>query len=155
MSKENFGPLESIFYICKSNTAPLDIASYNLANSSKTYTSFLTFTWGLIADCDLDSECLRWLGSLRQDIWAVYRGILFPKIYRAKFSYLPPISNVEYGLKERVIPEFGKPLPEEWVTIEDDFKVFWASNVSHPAYNMKLCPMAQMNDGMIHIIVVR
>lgn len=152
-TKENYGPLESIFHICKGNTAPLDIASYQLANTSKSYISFLTFTWGLIADCDLDSECLRWLGSLRQDIWAVYRGILFPKVYRAKFSYLPP---EKHTVGEPVsMPEFGKPLPEDWVTIEDDFRVFWVSNVSHPAYNMHLCPMSKMNDGLFHIVIVR
>jgi diacylglycerol kinase family enzyme len=153
--QENYGPLESIFHICRGNTAPLDIASYQLANSSQSYTSFLTFTWGLIADCDLDSECLRWLGSLRQGIWAVYRGILFPKVYRARFSYLPPECAGREGNNFVTMPEFGKPLPSDWVTIEDDFKVFWVSNVSHPAYNMHLCPMSKMNDGLFHIVIVR
>jgi sphingosine kinase len=89
---------------------------------------------------------------LRQDVWAVYRGILFPKVYRARFSYLPPGSA---GKKTITMPEFDKPLPEDWVTIEDDFKVFWVSNVSHPAYNMHLCPMSKMNDGLFHIVIVR
>ena len=153
--KENYGPRESIFQICRGHTAPLDIASYQLANTSKTYTSFLTFSWGLIADCDLESECIRWLGSLRQDIWAVYRGILFRKKYRARLSYLPP--NFAGGVPGEVysMPEFGKPLSNDWVTIEDDFIVFWACNVSHAAHNMYNCPMAKMNDGMFHILVVR
>lgn len=155
-TKENYGPLESIFQICKGNTCPLDIASYQLANSSKTYTSFLTFSFGLIADCDLDSECLRWLGPLRSDIWAVYRGILFPKKYRAKFSYLPPGSIGNQKTSNVVsMPNFGEPTPDTWVTIEDDFKVFWVSNVSHPAYNMLLCPMSEMNDGVFHVLIVR
>ncbi|KAL3791593.1 hypothetical protein HJC23_012183 [Cyclotella cryptica] len=153
-SGENYGPLESIFQICKGSTAPLDIASYQLANTSKTYTSFLTFSWGLIADCDLESECIRWLGSLRQDIWAVYRGILCRKKYRARLSYLPP--NSAGGVTGEVnSTEFGKPLSNKWVTIEDDFIVFWACNVSHAAHNMYNCPMAKMNDGMFHILVVR
>ncbi|EED95075.1 sphingosine kinase [Thalassiosira pseudonana CCMP1335] len=147
-SGEKYGPLESIFQICKGNTSPLDIASYQLANTTKTYTSFLTFSWGLIADCDLDSECLRWLGPIRSDIWAVYRGILCRKKYRARFSYLPPNTK-------STVPKIEEYLPKEWVTIEDDFIVFWVCNVSHASYNMYNCPMAKMNDGLFHILIVR
>ena len=131
MMKENYGQLESIFHICKGNTAPLDVATYQLAKSSKTYNSFLTFSWGLIADIDLDSECLRFLGSLRQDIWAVYRGILFPKKYRAKFSYLPFQHSNDTSVNETaVFPGIQEALSEEWLTIEDDFKVFWKQNAT-------------------------
>ena len=93
---------------------------------------------------------------MRQDIWAVYRGILFPKRYRARFSYLP--AKFEGNRKAEAVtlmPEFEKPVDKEWVTIEDDFKLFWASNVSHAASNMYLCPMAKMDDGMFHILIVR
>lgn len=90
---------------------------------------------------------------MRQDIWAVYRGILFPKVYRAKFSYLPPAAHLSG--KTVSMPKFGGPLPTDWITIEDDFRVFWVSNVSHPAYNMHLCPMSKMNDGVFHIVIVR
>lgn len=190
-SGEEYGALESIFQICKGVVATLDIATYELlpknvekgavngANNGesntlavqktqqtqqsyvKYITSFLSFSWGLIADCDLESECLRMLGTLRSDIWAVYRGVLFPRRYRARFSYLPPRVNGnnsdEVCEKDSSfdMPKFGEEVPEGWVSVEDDFTVFWACQTSHASYNMFNCPMSKINDGLFHILVVR
>jgi len=152
---------------------------------SKSYLSFLSFAWGLIADCDFESECLRWLGPLRSDVWAVYRGIFFRRQYRGRFSYLPPAtaatsSGASSGASSGVdgsgggegsmmmgdndddgnvvveMPQVGKPLPNGWVSFdEEEFLVFWVCNTSHAAYNMYTCPMARMNDGLFHVLIVR
>ena len=53
------------------------------------------------------------------------------------------------------MPEQGKPLPEGWESIEDEFRVFWVCNTSHASYDMFTCPMAKMNDGLFHMLVVR
>ena len=152
----NFTPLESVFQICKGYTSQLDLASYQLAKTDKTYISFLSFSWGLIADCDLESECLRCLGATRTDIWAVYRGILFPKRYRARFSYLPPPPNFNITSMTKIdMPKFTEPLPEDWVTIDDDIRVFWVCNTTHASYNVFTCPMSKMNDGLFHVLIVR
>mmetsp|Transcript_4146 Transcript_4146/g.8778 ORF Transcript_4146/g.8778 Transcript_4146/m.8778 type:complete len:312 (+) Transcript_4146:1-936(+) len=188
-SGEEYGALESIFQICKGVVATLDIATYALLpkhekkgvvngvnndesdtlavqkmrqtqqSNVKYITSFLSFSWGLIADCDLESECLRILGTLRSDIWAVYRGVLFPRRYRARFSYLPPRVNNGDEVCEQDssfdMPKFVEEVPEGWVSVEDDFTVFWACQTSHASYNMFNCPMSKMNDGLFHILVVR
>ncbi len=187
-SGEEYGALQSIFQICKGVVATLDIATYELLpkndqkdviNDSygdgsdtqsmeklqqskvKYITSFFSFSWGLIADCDLESECLRMLGTLRSDIWAVYRGVLFPRRYRARLSYLPAHvdCNNDDGVGEEDssfnMPEFEEEVPEGWVSVEDDFTVFWACQTSHASYNMYNCPMSKMNDGLFHILVVR
>ena len=157
-----YNHMESMMHICKGGTFPLDVAKYqvftkdtiNITNN-KSYLSFLSYAWGLIADCDFESECLRWLGHLRSDIWAVYRGILFRRQYRARFSYLPPSDD---GKEKEVVimPTIGEPLPEGWVTFDDeDFLVFWVCNTSHAAHNMLTCPVAKMNDGLFHVLIVR
>ena len=154
----DYTPMESLFQICKGHTSRLDLASYQLAKTKKRYTSFLSFSWGLIADCDLESECLRWLGAIRTDIWAVYRGILFPKKYRARFSYLPPPNSKtnDSGTSTKIdLPQFNEPLPKDWVTIEDDFSVFWVCNTTHASYNVFTCPMSKMNDGVFYVLIVR
>lgn len=152
-------PMESVFQICKGHTSRLDLASYQLAKTKKTYTSFLSFSWGLIADCDLESECLRWLGAIRTDVWAVYRGILFPKKYRARFSYLPTSktedNNGSVSSTTVVLPKVDEALPKDWVTIEDDFSVFWVCNTTHASYNVFTCPMSKMNDGVFYVLIVR
>lgn len=152
----DYTPIESVFQICKGHTSRLDLGSYQLAKTNKTYTSFLSFSWGLIADCDLESECLRWLGAIRTDVWAVYRGILFPKRYRARFSYLPCKSTNSENVSTKVeLPEVDEALPKDWVTIEDDFRVFWVCNTTHASYNIFTCPMSKMNDGVFYVLIVR
>lgn len=154
----DYTPIESAMIICKGHTKKLDLATYQLAKTRKTFTSFLSFSWGLIADCDLESECLRCLGAIRTDIWAVYRGILFTKKYRGRFSYLPP-QNSNSGDNDVVtaidMPKFNGPLPENWVTIEDDFRVIWVCNTTHASYNVFSCPISKMNDGLFHVLIVR
>mmetsp|Transcript_31555 Transcript_31555/g.60273 ORF Transcript_31555/g.60273 Transcript_31555/m.60273 type:complete len:143 (-) Transcript_31555:91-519(-) len=54
------------------------------------------------------------------------------------------------------MPQVGKPLPNGWVSFdEEEFLVFWVCNTSHAAYNMYTCPMARMNDGLFHVLIVR
>jgi len=164
-NEANYNHVESMMHICKGETFTLDVAKYNVLSKSsssdsgapiikQSYTSFLSFAWGLIADCDFESECIRWVGHLRSDIWAVYRGVLFRRQYRAKFSYLPP-ENAPKN-KDVVMPKLGQPLPEGWKTFDDDdFLVFWVCNTSHAAHNMFTCPVAKMNDGLFHVLIVR
>jgi len=149
-SKENHSPLDSAFMIVKGISSLVDISRYETKTTS--YTSFLTFTWAMIADIDIESECIRWAGFLRMDIWGVVR-VLFLRKYRAKFSYLPPT-----GEKKTIsMPPLSTPIPasEGWVTCEDDFILFWASQVSHAGEQMFHAPPCKLNDGVFHIFVVR
>ncbi|KAL7533795.1 hypothetical protein ACHAXR_008712 [Thalassiosira sp. AJA248-18] len=159
-SGADYDRVESMFHICKGHTSTLDVATYQVLSKTKpnkSYASFLSFAWGLIADCDYESECLRWLGPIRSDIWAVYRGILFRRRYHARFSYLPPnnVADNSAGKKRVVMPKLGQPLPDGWVSFEEELLVFWVCNTSHAAYNMFTCPMAKMNDGLFHVLIVR
>ena len=85
-SKELYSPLESTFMICKGQTCSLDLSEYKTRDNS--YISFLTFSYAMIADIDIDSEVLRCLGTLRFDLWGAYLGIRLPS-YAVRLSYLP------------------------------------------------------------------
>jgi len=149
---ERYGPLESTFAICKGRAAPVDLARYEVARSL--YAGFLTFSWAFIADVDLDSECIRWMGVLRNDVWAAYR-ILVNRSYRARFSYLPPPPQSDHGGVAASLPPLDEPVPEGWTTIEGDFVLFWASQVTHAAHNTFQSPLSQLQDGLFRIMVVR
>ena len=105
----------------------------------------------MIADIDIESECIRWAGFVRMDIWAVVR-VLFLRKYRAKFSYLPPTEEK----KTISMPPLSEPLSETegWVTSDDDFILFWASQVTHSGEQMFSAPPCKLNDGVFHIMVV-
>lgn len=151
-ANEKYSPLESTYMICKGQIGPMDLSRYETL-SGKIYTGFLTFSWAFIADVDLDSECLRFLGALRTDIWAAYR-ILRMKAYKGVFSYLPP-SAVEDRSKAVTMPPLGEALPQSWETVSGDFILLWASQVSHASYKEHQSPESQMNDGVFRVMVVR
>lgn len=49
---------------------------------------FLSCNYGIVAESDFGSEKIRWAGSLRPSIWAVYR-IMCGTSYKCKITYLP------------------------------------------------------------------
>ena len=54
-------------------------------SDGKTHYSFLSLTWGLLADIDLDSEFLRFMGGARFDVYAAMR-LCWIKTHRAKLQ---------------------------------------------------------------------
>eukprot|EP00536_Pseudo-nitzschia_multiseries_P003328 jgi/Psemu1/252532/estExt_Genewise1Plus.C_510017 len=149
-SKENHSPLDSAFMIAKGMTSWIDLSRYE--TKSMSYMSFLTFSWAMIADIDIESECIRWAGFLRMDIWGVVR-VLFLRKYRARFSYLPPTEEK----KNQKLPPLEQSLTdcEGWVTCEDEFIVFWVSQVTHAGEQMFHAPPCKLIDGIFHIMIVR
>ena len=50
--------------------------------------SFHSVFWGLVADIDIESEVLRWMGGIRFTIWALLK-VIKSRRYRARLSYIP------------------------------------------------------------------
>jgi sphingosine kinase len=144
-------PLDSIFLVAKGNTSWMDLAKYQTRNSD--HLSFLTFSWAIVADLDIESECIRFMGSLRFDIWAVWRVIALRK-YRARFSYLPATAQNSKAVISDM-PALNDPVPKDWVTSEDDFYLFWASQVTHASENTFHAPPCKLQDGVFQILIVR
>jgi hypothetical protein len=122
----------------------------------------LTFTWAFVADVDIESERLHFLGAARLDLWAVWR-IVSLRRYKAKLSYLPPPTTTLAALESQLPPldqsippsSSSSPSSSSWVTLEDDFIVFWVSQVSHAAEETYQAPQAQLQDGVFTIFFIR
>ncbi|GKY91331.1 hypothetical protein MPSEU_000105300 [Mayamaea pseudoterrestris] len=149
-AKERYGIIESILPICKGETSKVDLSRYTTSNQS--YTSFLTFTWAMVADIDIDSELIHFLGEVRFDIWGVLR-ILWLRRYKARFSFLKP--KKEVSTESIVMPALSDPVPSDWETIEDDFILFWASHVSHASMSNHQSPNSRLDDGVFQIFFIR
>lgn len=111
-----------------------------------------------MADVDIESERLHFLGAARLDLWAVWR-ILCLRKYNAKLSYLPP-PTTKLAALEPSLPPLEQPLPvsaptSPWVTIDDQFIVFWASQVSHAAEETYQSPQSHLQDGVFTIFFIR
>jgi sphingosine kinase len=44
---------------------------------------------------------------------------------------------------------------QDWVTIEDDFFIFWPSHLSHAACRTHQSPNSQIQDGLFQVFMVR
>jgi sphingosine kinase len=123
----------------------MDISRYQTAHGH--FLSFLSYSYGIVSDIDIESEAIRFLGSLRFDVWAVWR-VLTLRTYRARFSYVPAGKHVE-------VPPLCEPLSKDWVTEEDDFVLFWASHVTHAAERTFHSPYSKPAEGVFTIFIVR
>eukprot|EP00934_Nitzschia_sp_Nitz4_P008710 Nitzschia sp. Nitz4//scaffold3_size479765//220203//221882//NITZ4_000094-RA/size479765-augustus-gene-1.599-mRNA-1//-1//CDS//3329550740//8700//frame0 len=148
-SQEKTTATDYSFMVAKGNTVKMDLSRYE--TRSQSYLSFLTFSWSIIADIDIESEVLRWLGWLRMDVYSVWR-VLNLRSYRAKLTYLKPESP---RLTE--LPALTEPLPEEqgWETMEAEFCLFWTSQVTHAGEALFNHPQCKPDDGLFHIFIVK
>jgi len=155
---EKYDALEATFLICKGNTSKMDLSRYH--TQTKKYTSFLSFSWAMIADIDIESECIRFVGVLRNDIWGALR-VLKLKRYRARFSYLPPPPSYDDDKNEKVkvsqdnLPPLWEPVPSSWKMMEEDFILFWACQQTHAATNTHPSPDSKLDDGIFRIMIIR
>ena len=67
----------------------------------------------------------------------------------ASSSEIESSGDVPYG----EVPEFNKPVPEEWVSIEDDFILIYATTTSHICDGAPFAP-SEFNDGIIWLTFI-
>lgn len=145
LSGEAYDPLNAAFLIAKGKQQTCDIAA--VKQNGTEYYSFLSLAWGLISDADIESEKLKFLGSLRFDLYALILIALL-RTYQGRFSFIP---HPDYPLSSKhKISQSG-----EWRIIEDEFIFLWAMNTPWAAHDMNVTPHAQLNDGAIDVLIMR
>jgi len=81
-------PCGCVAHIVRNITRKMDIFLCVQPESQEFIWGVLNFSNGIIAEADFGSETIRWAGSLRPSIWAVYR-IMMGSMYNWRISYLP------------------------------------------------------------------
>jgi len=151
-ANEAYSPLESTFMIAKNQVTRMDLSKYKTLDQE--YISFLTFTWAMIAEVDIDSEYVRFLGDLRFDLIAVWK-VLSRRTYQARLSYLSPSKHDKNIAIGDTMPNLTEPIPDHWDVIDDTFILFWASHVSHAGARVFQSPRSSIHDGVFQILVIR
>jgi len=64
--------LHAAFLIAKHSVVPMDLVAVDTSTGKRLY-SFLSLSWGITSDVDIESEKLRSLGGARFSIGAVIR----------------------------------------------------------------------------------
>ena len=82
--REALDVISSTFNVLKGCPHPMDLSLVETSGAAGgTYLSFLSLTWGLISDVDVESEVLRWMGEARLTLYALYR-FTFLRTYPAR-----------------------------------------------------------------------
>jgi hypothetical protein len=64
----------------------MDVTQIEGEYEEKKIYSFLSLTWAIVADIDINSECLRCCGNARFTLWGIWR-VLCMKRYLGDFSF--------------------------------------------------------------------
>lgn len=145
--------------------------------------SLLSFSWGLFADIDIESERFRWLGGVRFTAQAIVR-ILFPRKYSGCRLVFKPVNDDDESIDDDDVNinsngdtavraaakralwkgiqgsqslENDSKKDTSWRTLTDCecIRGVWALNVPWGAEDMHAAPGANTNDGAYDVIVIR
>ena len=144
-SGENYDPLNAAFLIIKGKQRSFDLARVKQNNAK--FHSFLSLSWGLISDVDIESEKLKFLGAWRFDLYALLL-ICSLRTYKGRFSFIPHPNCKISG--DRSTSTQG-----DWQIVEDEFIFLWGMNTAWAAHDMNVTPHAELNDGAMDVLIMR
>ncbi|KAH9952580.1 ATP-NAD kinase-like domain-containing protein [Russula dissimulans] len=153
---------------------PMAVDILSILQSGKRSFSFLSQSVGLIADLDLGTEHLRWMGSNRF-IYGYLRGILTRKAYPFAISIKTGMSQkgamVEALQKyTSSAPHYDVPQVEEedstalpplkyvddhdgWTSFEGPILFMYAGKAPLMSRELMQFPVAMPNDGMVDLVI--
>jgi sphingosine kinase len=174
LAGQDYDLINATLLIIRGKYQPLDIvkiqqydnknAQHKNNNYQNSY-SFLSVAWGLISDVDIESDHLRFLGTLKTDIYALFK-VLTLNSYQGKIFLLNPINKKT--LKSNDLLDFNITTDfyqldtsynlssENWQkVISEDFILLWVLNPRWAAYNLKTAPDAEISDGKIDVLILK
>ena len=156
---------------------PLDLIS--ITQGDKRYLSFLSQAVGVVAESDLGTEHLRWMGQARFTygfLIRLFRKTVYPcdlavKIeiptkpqikehYRRELSNRAPSQSrrnryLETGLPDLNYGSVNSPLPADWTIIPcTKLGNFYAGNMAYVAASTNFFPASLPNDGCIDLVTI-
>lgn len=143
----SFSIEEAAFTVVKGRKMGLDLTEIELEYqpATKIY-MFLSLSWGYIADCDINSEAIRWAGPTRMTLWGIYR-IMARQYYNGTFTY----SGAR--IPDRTTrPDFVANPPAKQ-TIAGTFGHLIIQNIPYISFNMHSCPLSRIDDGVNDITI--
>ena len=169
----------SIAALCtvKGIQTPLDLIS--ITQGDKRYLSFLSQSVGIVAESDLGTEHLRWMGEarftygflirlLRKTVYPCDLAVKLeiPTKAQIKEHYRRELTNYalsdsrrdsysEPGLPSLKLGSINSPLPSDWTLIPcDKLGNFYAGNMAFMAASSNFFPASLPNDGCLDLITI-
>lgn len=179
-SQEVSTPINAAYCAIRGSTAPLDLSEV-ITKSGNRHLSFLSLTWGLIADIDILSESMRFLGESRLYLSAgyfvatkrFYEGILRMKLvdptaYSSRESQGTCTDSIAVDVdkkptsKKPIVPtekinklKEGESLDEEgWLSLHSRFMMVFVAQTSHCSTSVHSGPGVKLDDGFFTVYAV-
>lgn len=166
------------FHMLKLTRARLDVMAVTQGTDSneKTSLSFLSQAYGVIADSDIGTEHLRWMGAIRFELGVAHKVLTKAKYpcdlyvsYATKendeilehvASHLQnppvqkPISEESFQLK---YPGLDQPPPSTWEKVPssttDNLNIFYVGNMPYMLSDAQFFPAALPDDGHMDLVI--
>ncbi|KAE8423631.1 ATP-NAD kinase-like domain-containing protein [Aspergillus pseudocaelatus] len=155
-------------YTIKGVTHPMDLMS--ITQGDKRHISFLSQNLGLLAECDLDTEGIRFLGGKRFAVGLLQR-LLKPPVYGCKLATYSASNQCsrdsmgdqscdqtkemcQHGLPDLQFGTVNDPVPDGWKLEHlETLGVFFAGKFPFVDATSKVFPSARL-DGLLDILTV-
>ncbi|XP_075256325.1 uncharacterized protein LOC142348737 isoform X2 [Convolutriloba macropyga] len=139
--------VNSMFRFLKGQPRPLDLTYVKIGQQE--YYSFLSVSWGALADVDINSEVIRFMGESRFTLWALGK-IISNDSYKAKLRFVEHKSKEPFNAIE-IVREI-KPKPVEKDVYSDTIMVDDGAAAQRVASSSGLANgCVGINDGDINI----
>jgi sphingosine kinase len=133
---ESLHATSSAFLVCRGATSKLDLWRVKQEGpAGRQGYAFLSLEWALASDIDVGSEAWRCLGPLRFNLYALWRLITAWR-YTGGFR-------------------FRKPGARDWHELGGEFLMVWACNMPWLSPDVKMAPLARLDDGCADIVIVQ
>ena len=142
------------YYLIKGKKKKIDVQEMQLKGNEKKIYSVVALMFGFLAECDLDSECLRCIGMFRTTLMGVVRYFCL-RDYFGCLYYLPEDASEEM-IKN--MPNIDKNIedPSQYGLIRenDRFNMFVSNNINYVSEDLPLHPLSKMDDGFYDIFTI-
>ncbi|CCF59294.1 hypothetical protein KAFR_0G02620 [Kazachstania africana CBS 2517] len=176
-------PSHATLSLLKSQETRIDImsCSQQKENDCTTNLSFLSQTCGCIAESDINTEFIRWMGPIRFDLgvaYNVFQSKKFPCDIYVKYAVKDKehlkdfyINNLQdsqgnkKNIKSNVITEndfalkypLDCPIPHDWEKLDsnvtENLSIFYIGKMPYISNNVNFFPAALPNDGTMDLVV--
>ena len=142
------------YYLIKGKKKKIDVQEMELKGAEKKIYSVVAFMFGFLADCDLDSECLRCIGMFRTTLMGAVRYFCL-RDYFGCLYYLPEdasedminnMPNIDTNIEDA--SKYGL------IRENDRFNMLVGNNIKFASEDLTLHPLAKVDDGSYDLFTI-
>ena len=142
------------YYLCKGKTKKIDVQEMELKGKENKIYSVVALMYGFLAECDLDSECLRCIGMFRTTLMGAVRYFCL-RDYFGCLYYLPEdasedtinnMPNIDTNIEDET--KYGL------IKENDRWNMFVANNIKYVSEDIPIHPLSKTDDGYHDVFTI-